>query len=107
MEHQQKQRTNWALVIGIINFILLMIVISSLSSLSSKIGTSSDSDGASTTSVNVSGQNANILQSLNDLNQKITELSTSPKKQFTYLSCSGSITSIGSSGSTTSSCYPY
>jgi ABC-type transport system involved in multi-copper enzyme maturation permease subunit len=107
MEHRQKTPTNWALVIGIINFILLIIVITSIASLGSKINKSNDSSNANTPGANVSGQNVNILQSLTDLNQKVTELSTSPKKQFTYLSCNGSITNMGSSGSTTSTCYPY
>lgn len=109
MEHRQKTPTNWALAIGIINFILLIIVMSSLGSISSKLGTLGSSSDTNTTSTssNVSGQNANILQSLTALDQKVTLLSTDSKKPFSYLSCSGSVTTIGSISNTTSTCYPY
>jgi len=103
-KHSERPKAS---VLTIINFLLLCTLLISVSSMSSKIG-------SPTSVVTANTDTGSTQQEITALSTKIDSLSTTLElskststKPFSYLSCDGRITTIGSISTMSSQCYPY
>lgn len=109
-KHDERPKAS---ALTIVNFLLLCTLLVFVLSLSSRIGntasqTTTASSGASAIeTVNTQQEITALSAKIDDLTSAVNAGKPTSTKPFNYLSCSGSITSYGSTGSTTSQCYPY